>query len=104
MTLLYENIKKLRKEHGWSQDELAKKMGYTDRSSISKIEKGEVDLQRSKIMDFAKVLGVEPGDLMGWEHEVPEYEPNMLTLIDLYSRCDEKGKAALMSLARTLAE
>ena len=69
MLKLYENIKTLRKENGWSQDELAKKMGYTDRSSIAKIESGKVDLSQSKIMEFARVFGVEPGDLMGWEDE-----------------------------------
>lgn len=69
MLKLYENIKTLRKENGWSQDELAKKMGYTDRSSIAKIESGKVDLSQSKIMEFARVFGVEPGNLMGWEDE-----------------------------------
>ena len=69
MLKLYENIKKLRKENGWSQEELAKRTGYTDRSTIAKIESGKVDLSQSKIMEFAKVFGVDPGDLMGWEDE-----------------------------------
>ena len=104
MIELYKNIKQLRKDMGWSQEELAKKLGYNDRSSIAKIEAGQVDLPRSKIIDFAKAFNVKPGDLMGWDGEVPEYDPDMLTLIDLYSRCDEKGKSAIMSLARTLAD
>lgn len=66
MVKLYENIKYYRKKNNWSQDELAKKMGYTDRSMIAKIEAGKVDLAQSKILDFAKVFGVDPGDLMGW--------------------------------------
>lgn len=41
---LYENIKRFRKEKGLSQEELARMTGYTDRSSIAKIEKGDVDL------------------------------------------------------------
>jgi transcriptional regulator with XRE-family HTH domain len=44
-------------------------MGYTDRSSIAKIESGKVDLPQSKIMEFANVFGVDPGDLMGWNDE-----------------------------------
>lgn len=51
---LYRNIKQLREDKGLSQDELAKKTGYTSRSSIAKIEKGEVDLPRSKIIAFAE--------------------------------------------------
>ena len=62
---LYKNIKQLREEKGLSQDELAKLTGYTSRSSIAKIEKGEVDLQQSKILAFAKALGTTPGKLMG---------------------------------------
>lgn len=67
MTDLYKNIKELREEKGLSQDELAKMTGYTNRSSITKIEKGEVDLPRSKILAFAQALGTSPGKLTGWE-------------------------------------
>jgi len=55
---LYRNIKQLREDKGLSQDELAKKTGYTSRSSIAKIEKGEVDLPRSKIIAFAAEFDV----------------------------------------------
>ena len=52
-----------------SQAELARRVGYTDRSSIAKIEKGAVDLSQSKIKQFADVFGVSSGQLMGWEQE-----------------------------------
>ena len=65
MLQLYKNIKMLREEKGLSQDELAKLCGYTSRSSIAKIEKGEVDLQNSKILLFANALGTTPGKLRG---------------------------------------
>ena len=42
MEKVYENIKKLRIERGLSQEELARRTGYTDRSSIAKIENGSV--------------------------------------------------------------
>lgn len=67
MIKLYQNIKRLREEKGLSQDALAKLTGYTDRSSIAKIEKGQVDLQQSKIELFAKALGTTSRDLMGWD-------------------------------------
>ena len=69
MLTLYKNIKKLREELGMSQDELAEKTGYTSRSSIAKIEKGLVDLQQSKIINFANALGVTPSQLMGWDDQ-----------------------------------
>lgn len=69
---LYRNIRKFRIEHKMSQDTLAKLTGYTSRSSIAKIEKGEVDLPLSKIEAFADALNVEPSELMGdtWEDDV----------------------------------
>ena len=69
MIILYENIKKFRKQAQMSQEELAKRTGYTDRSSIAKIEKGTVDLSQSKIQQFADVFGVPASELMGWEDE-----------------------------------
>lgn len=67
MLELYKNIKKFRKQNGWSQEELAKKAGYTDRSSIAKIEKGLFDLPQSKILLFADIFGVDAGTLMGMD-------------------------------------
>lgn len=69
MLKLYQNIKRLREERGLSQDALAKLTGYTDRSSITKIEKGLVDLQQSKIELFAKALGTTSKELVGWEDD-----------------------------------
>lgn len=61
----FERIKMLRKQKGWSQETLAQKAGYTDRSMISKIEKGCVDLQRSQLIRFAEVLGTTASELIG---------------------------------------
>lgn len=71
MLQLYKNIKNRRLELNMSQMDLAKKTGYKDRSSIAKIEKGEVDLSQSKIELFAEALCTTASDLMGWE-EKPE--------------------------------
>lgn len=70
MLALYRNIKQLREEKGMSQDNLAKLTGYTDRSSIAKIEKGLIDLQQSKIELFAKALGISSRDLVGWDNNI----------------------------------
>ena len=62
---LYENIKLRRKELNLSQGELARLTGYTDRTSISKIESGKVDLPQSKIRIFAEALHTTEVELMG---------------------------------------
>ena len=55
-TNIGKNIRHLRIRNGMSQSELAELAGYTDRSSICKIEAGEVDLSVSKIRTFTKIF------------------------------------------------
>lgn len=64
-----EKIKKRRIELNLSQQQLADKLGYTSRSSITKIEKGENDIPRSKVIEIAKALETTPDYLMGWKDE-----------------------------------
>lgn len=52
-------IKTLRQQHHLSQTELALKTGYKDKTAISKIEKGLVDLPQSKLLLFSRVNGDE---------------------------------------------
>lgn len=84
MDELYKNIKKYRIARQMSQDDLAKKAGYKNRSAITLIEKGAVDLPQSKIVAIAKALRVPPGALMGsvyyfiepdgTEHQITKYD------------------------------
>ena len=67
MLELYENIKRLRKELGITQTELARMVGYADKSMIARIEAGQIDLGQSKIEAFAKALRTTPTKLMGYE-------------------------------------
>lgn len=64
---LYINIKKERIKNGWTQTDLAKKIGYSDKSMIAKIEAGKVDLPQTKIRAFAQVFNCTESYLMGWE-------------------------------------
>ena len=69
---IYERIRKLRIDAGMSQDDLARAMGYKDRSMITKIESGKVDISQKKIIAFARVLNTTPGYLMGWTDDHPD--------------------------------
>lgn len=71
---LAERVKKRRLQLGWSQDELAKKMGYSSRSSINKIEHGR-PISQKIISKLADVLGVSEIYLMGYD-DVPNV-PNI---------------------------
>ena len=56
MATLYDRIRSRRTELGLTVEELAHKMGYKDKSSISKIENGKADIPQSKIAAFADAL------------------------------------------------
>ena len=75
---LGEKVKARREQIGMTQEELAKKMGYKNKSSITKIEKGERDLPQSKIKQIADCLGTSPSYLMGWQRDEPRIDMDML--------------------------
>lgn len=64
-----EKIKLRRIELGWSLRELSNRMGYSNQSSIARIESGEIDIPQSKVFKFAEVLGTTVAYLMGWEEK-----------------------------------
>lgn len=64
MLPLYENIKKRREELGMTKVRLAELVGY-ERSMITKIEQGKVDLAQSKIAAIAKALQTTTIKLLG---------------------------------------
>ena len=66
-----------RKELGLSQEELAQRMGYRSKSSITKLEKGINDLPQSKVEELAAALGTTPAYLLGLDTPCPPpgFEP-----------------------------
>lgn len=50
---IQERIKARREELEMSQDELARKLGYSNRSAVCKIEKGEKEIRQSLIVQIA---------------------------------------------------
>ena len=102
MLELYENIRKRRKEIKMTQDELARRAGYTDRSAIAKIEAGKVDLPQSKIELFAGILNVSPSYLMGWTDEKPLITSKMEKLITICSGLNESGQDKVINYAADL--
>lgn len=88
-----DNIKKRREELGISQEELALKLGYKSRSAITKIEKGQRDINQSKIVEYAKALDTTPAELMGWSENkiesnieiLPKSEVRMIPVFESVS-------------------
>lgn len=84
MLKLYENIKKYRKLNNLTQEQLAQKMGYSGKSMISKIERGEVDLSQSKIQQLSNIFGITADELMGMNNKIIEYEEDKSELFKEY--------------------
>jgi transcriptional regulator with XRE-family HTH domain len=62
-----ERIKRRREELNVSQAELARMVGYTSRSTITRIERDGNGISQDKIVAIAKALKTTPSYLMGWE-------------------------------------
>lgn len=70
-----ERVRAAREKKGYTQDELAQKLGYKSRSSVNKIEK-ERDIPRSMIVKLAAILDVTPAYLMGWDDPETKESPS----------------------------
>ena len=108
MLKMYERIKELRKQNNWTQEELAQKVGYTDRSAIAKIEAGRIDLPQSKIIEFANVFGVDAGDLLGWGDDLyvttlptTPNEKKAKELYELYENASPEVQSAVELLLKS---
>lgn len=110
------NLKRLRLARGMSQDELAKSLGYTNRSSINKIEVGRSNIPADKIARTAEVLGVSPLELFGErvvfkeevhpERDLKSDKDKLKTMIfngDI-SKLNEPNQARLMSYYQALLD
>lgn len=70
--ILADKIINLRKKNGWSQEELAEKVGVT-RQSVSKWEGAQAAPDLDKILQLGKVFGVSTDYLLKDEIEAPEF-------------------------------
>lgn len=87
----YERIRRIRKEQKMSQLELAKRAGYSDRSSIAWIENGRIDLPQSKLKKIADALNVPVAYLFDGEAPDPDSEE----LIRKFEKLDDIDRARI---------
>lgn len=69
-TNIGERIMNRRQQLGWTQADLAFKMGYKTKSAINKIELGINDVSQSKVVRFAEVMNTTVAYLMGWDEQI----------------------------------
>ena len=90
--ILYKNIHDIRVENNLTQEQVAEALGYSSNAMIARIERGDMDLNYSKIKKFADYLNISVPKLLGFndEHDVldrinklkPEWKEYVLQQID----------------------
>ena len=75
--ILADKIINLRKKNGWSQEELAEKLGVT-RQSVSKYEGAQSIPDLDKILKLSEIFGVTTDYLIKDELEEEEYAPSQM--------------------------
>jgi transcriptional regulator with XRE-family HTH domain len=110
--IVAERIKQLRLERGWTQTELARRVGYADKSAISYIESGKNDLTQFRIAQFAEAFGVAPRVLMGWDVQPEDAgataamvlkNPGLFKLAQDYLSLNAADRLILEQMAASLA-
>ena len=100
MIPLYENIKGRRLELNMTQDELASKVGYSNKGMISKVENGKVDLSQGQLIKFAEALETTPGELMGWSESPISIERNAIAPNQYYIIPNDDNIKELIEVAK----
>lgn len=90
-----KRLKFYREKANLSQDELARACGYSDRSSITKIEKGERDLSIDKLKPICIALGVSP--MVFFEDKYVENSIHESNLLSLFRKLSERGKEDVLN-------
>ncbi len=61
---VHDKLKVMRLFKGWSQEEMAEKLGYS-LSGYTKVERGETDLNISKLEKISEIMGIDLEKLLG---------------------------------------
>ena len=93
-------IKKLRKSRALTQKQLADALGYSDKSMITHIEKGDSDMTYEKILlllrtymlDANELFDVSEIDKRLEEHKIEKEKAVVTSISDFYSQYDEDAR------------
>jgi transcriptional regulator with XRE-family HTH domain len=97
-------IKELREARGWSQADLAERCGTTQQA-IQRYESGAREPKTSAIAAMSRAFNVTVSYVLGLDDD-PEPHGVELTadereLLGLFRSTDERGRAAIMAVARS---
>ena len=101
-----DKIREQRIKLGLSQEELALKMGYNGRSTIAKIESGAVEVSHTKVVQYAKILGVSVDYLLCRTNikKFDDFPPEVKRVTELLAGVDGEKRKTLEKLLIELLE
>ena len=110
-----ERIKQRRIELGLSQEDLAKRMGYSGKSSVCKAETSEDNITTTKVSKFAKALNCSEKYLMGWEEQdlgiksgelsaIVALDAELQDMIEKYLKLSDEKKASIRNMINLLSD
>ena len=110
MAEIGKRIRECREKMKMSQEELAQKLGYKNKSTIAKIEAGVNDIVQSKVVAFASALDTTPAYLMGWEdddgdasYKETSSSPSTPEILTLYNSLDSEDQSLALGIVRQMA-
>ena len=106
-----ENIRRLRKEYGYTQEQLAEKVGVT-RATVAQWEIGWSQPRMGAVTRLAEIFAVPLSGIVDdarqtdssstFAKELSAYlTPRELALLDTFRALDERGKITVESVARS---
>ena len=98
-----EMIRALRKERGWSQIELAEKLGLMPQN-ISRYEKGHVQPRESTLVNFAEAFEVPLSELTNTASslEFPSLDPEIAEYVRAIPTLSQKDQEAVKAILKAL--
>ena len=99
---IYEKIRQLRINAGMSQDDLAKAMGYKDRSMITKIESGKVDISQKKILAFSRIFNIAPSVLLVPSEDIPPVDPQIRIVSGMMEKMTKEQQDQVVNVIRAM--
>jgi transcriptional regulator with XRE-family HTH domain len=107
---VYQRIRRLRTDKGMTQLDLAKKVGYSGKDMVSRVESGKVDISRNRLIQFADALGVSPLYLFNGSESIEEIGQPLPPiseddkLLDQFHRLDDEDRARVKERIEMLLE
>ena len=93
-----KKVKELRKKRGWTQEDLAIRCGFKDKSSIGRIEAGLWEPELKTITKLSQALECSPLELLGWDN--PQGIPGEVASV--MNMMDEDRQRKVLSYAKFL--